>query len=461
MMIFKNTQPIPPESMIKRMVQDAKANNHQARMKERRQFLDRYTGKNIAVKIKEKNYFDRETTLKIVAIAEHNIMKRVVNRESMVYKDQPNVIFGEGDEEPKLPEEYNLTERWMGFKKAERRTNAIGTILIHPRWRADRMQWDIIHNYEILTIDDPLTPVAIIYPLNQHVSSSQVVEQEWVYWDSEKHFIFNTAGIKRAPAENNKEMKNPYGILPFITCNHDDQSDEYWVESPQVDVVNAMDALNKGVTEGRLAVRYAAGQRVVTGNNSDEQVQTGLEFLLDLSPEATYEHVSTDSNFTGMIDMMKFDMETAFANHGMSAEFSENSAPASGYSLMIRNLPLLENREDDAARWRWYDQQSYSIEQVIMAKHSKPLPKERRLDYTEVTFPLTPDEQQKQDDWDLSHGMTTLAQILRRRDPDGYKSDEEAQEVINSNLEANKEIKVRATDEPEAIPGITFSRSPQ
>ena len=459
-MIFKNAQVIPADEMVRNLLKSVKSSIHAHRMTEREQFLDRYTGKNITVKIKEKNYFAVET-LKIVAIAEHNIVKRVVNRESMVYKDMPNTIFGDGKEQPKLPPEYDLTERWMAFKKAERMANLLGTVLIHPIWRADRLQWDIIHDYEILTVNDPFTPVAIRYPLNMHVASSQEVEKEWVYWDAQRHFIIDANGNRKKPADDNDKMLNPYGVLPFITVSPDEQIDEYWVESPQVDIVNAMDALNKGVTEGRLAVRYAAGQRVITGDHQKDDLQTGLEFILKLTEAATYTHEATDSNFPGMIEMIKFDIETAFSNHGMSAEFTENSAPASGFSLMIKNLPLLENREDDAARWKWADQQVYGVEQAIMKVKSKELPKERRVDYSEITFPLSPDEQQKQDDWDLSHGAITMAQILRRRDPDGYDDEAAAQKVIDENLETNKTLKVRATDEPQSQPGIFESRGNQ
>lgn len=456
-MIFNNAQVIPAAEMVSKLLKSVKSSIHAHRMTEREQYLDRYTGKNITVKIKEKKYFG-EKTLAIVALAEHNIVKRVVNRESMVYKKMPNTIFGEGDEQPKLPPEYDLTERWMAFRKAERLSNLLGTVLIHPIWRADRLQWDIIHNYEILTVGDPFTPVAIRYPLNMHVASSQEVEREWVYWDTQRHFIIDANGSRRKPADDNEKMLNPYGVLPFITVSPDEQIDEYWVESPQVDIVNAMDALNKGVTEGRLAVRYMAGQRVLTGNNSDKTVSTGLDMMMDLTEGSTFEFVVIDSKVSGMVEMMKFDIEIAFANHGMSAEFVEHSSPASGFSLVIKNLPLLENREDDAARWKWDDQRVYGVEQAIMKVKSKELPKDRRVDYSEITFPLTPDEQQKQDDWDLSHGKITMAQILRRDDPDGYEDEAAAQKVIDKNLETNKTLKVRATDEPQSQPGIFESR---
>ena len=99
-MIFNNAQVIPADEMVRNLLKSVKDSIHAKRMREREQFLDRYTGKNITVKIVEKKYFAPET-LAIVALAEHNIVKRTVNREAMVYKNMPNTVFGDGDKQPR------------------------------------------------------------------------------------------------------------------------------------------------------------------------------------------------------------------------------------------------------------------------------------------------------------------------------------------------------------------------
>ena len=133
-----------------------------------------------------------------------------------------------------------------------------------------------------------------------------------------------------------------------------------------------------------------------------------------------------------------------------------------GQILHPNLLMSIEDRPDSGQylqteQFDQFDKEVYEIDKVVYeTEQGKKLPEKRRTDYPEVTFPLTATEQQLQDDWDLEHGMTTLAEIMRRRDPDGFKDDEEAQKEIDKNLEANKEVKTRATDTPEE--GITFSR---
>ena len=450
-MTFNNTQPIPTEKMLADLLKEVKMDNEDKRQEQRNSYLDRYTGKNIAGWLVP--FFDTKT-LEIVSIAEQNILKHVVNREATAYKDQPKYNY----EPDKLPEDYDQNERWMAFKKSERRTRVVGTGLIHTVWRDDRLQWDYIHDYRILTTANPFEPAAIMYPVNLHTGSLDLHEMEWVYWDAERHFIIDSNGSKKAPLDND-DMINPYKVLPFTSVHPDDQDDGYWVESPNIDTVNVMDAFNKSITEMRLAVRYAAGQRVVTGNNSDKELKTGPEFILDLAPDATFAFVTIDADFEGMIKAMGFDLDTVLRAHGMSAEIVDSDSAPSGFSLMVRNLPLLENREDDIARWRQFDNEVYEIDKIVYETETKKkLPEDRRTDYPEITFPLTAAEQQGQDDWDLQHGMITDAQILRRRDIDGFTSDEEAQKVINENREKtvtttqpvrqgrfNREIKDNAT----------------
>ena len=453
-MSFHNTQPVPTEEMINALLLETKMDNEDKRQQQRNSYLDRYTGKNISGWISP--FFDKKT-LKIVSIAEQNILKHVVNREATAYKDPPEYTF----DPDKLPDDYDQNERWMGFKKAERRTRVVGTGLIHSVWRDDRLQWDYIHDYRVITTDNPFVPSAILYPVNLHTGSLELKEVEWVYWDAERHFIIDVNGNRKAPKDND-EMVNPYGTLPFTSVHPDDQDDEYWVESPNTDTVNVMDAFNKSMTEMRLAVRYLAGQRVVTGNNSDKELKTGLEFMLDLSPDATFEYVAIDADITGMVEAMGFDLDTVLRAHGMSAEIVDTGSAPSGFSLMVRNLPLLENREDDIARWRQFDKEVYEIDKIVYEQETgKKLPETRKTDYPEVTFPLTADEQQGQDDWDLSHNMTTLAKIMRRRDPDGFKDDEDAQKEIDENATANAKSPVRSTDEPEESQSIFNTRGQQ
>ena len=51
------------------------------------------------------------------------------------------------------------------LQRAERLCNLLECILIKPTWRNERMEYDIIRDWEPVFGDDPLNPTAIQYPL--------------------------------------------------------------------------------------------------------------------------------------------------------------------------------------------------------------------------------------------------------------------------------------------------------
>ena len=118
----------------------------------------------------------------------------------------------------------------------------------------------------------------------------------------------------------------------------------------------------------------------------------------------------------------------------MLVQWGDDGGVPSGESLKVKNIELLELREDDVATWQVADEQVYEVEQAVWGS---PLPK-RTVNYDEIEFPVTPTEQQAQDQWDLDHGLITEAQILMRDNPDGYKTEAQAQKQIDKNRETQK-----------------------
>ena len=492
---FENTILVPQTDALRAALMETKEKIHRHRMEEREGILDRYTGRNVSGLHEdhgprltnergesisshhkrrgrhEKRVADYFTakTLTLAKLAEHNIIRHVINREAMVYKDAPVYTYDTGEENKEgqrefvkarhanLPDFYNPLKRWMRMRKAEKRTRLLGTGLVGPVWRGNGLDWDYVHNYRIITTNDPFEPAAVLIPLNMHTDSFHIHgDQKWAYWDAERHFIWTpSTGTQEPPSDKNPEMENPYGILPFISVHPDDQDDSYWVESPQLDIVNAMDSLNKGVTEGRIGVRYAMGQRTVSGANmSDgEELVTGMDILLDLPTGADYNHVSTPSDFEGLIKMIKFDLTVAFENHGLGPVFADPATrEASGFALTVRNLPLAERRDEDLGRWRTSDAKIYEVEKrIVEVESGSTLPEKRMVDYAEPEHPISPQEEREQDDWDLEHGLTSLPQLMMRRDPDRYKTPEMAIAAIEKNKGINQALGTGQVERPNAF----------
>lgn len=460
--IFKNGVVVSAKEIMDKVLVDLKTNNENKRAKYRQSILDRYTGDNIS---KSLNSYFSENAKSLARVAEQNVIKQIVNNEAQVYREMPVASFptdepAEGEEAVEaveLPEEYDQVKRWMVFQKAEIRTRLLGTGLIRVKWNEKlnggkgAVDWEYIYNYRVFTAgDDPHTPIAIAYPLEQHIADSTqpANTQWWVWWSEKEHFHFTLGGKRAKPTEKNKKMVNPYGVLPFVSVHPDYQDGEYWVQTPQVDTVNVMDSMNKGITEGRIGVRFAMGQRYISGQTDQNDIQLGIDFLLEVPSGEVYDHKTPGSDFDGMIAMIKFDWKVMLFNHGQAAEFVEDAtAPASGFSLVVRNLPLTRLWKFSLGLWRWYDKDVYAIEQIISKKEGgAKLPDGRHLDYAEPKIPRTIDENINQENHDLELGLTNLAVLAMQRDPDAFDNEGQAIEAIEHNKEVNANLEFQGAN---------------
>ena len=110
----------------------------------------------------------------------------------------------------------------------------------------------------------------------------------------------------------------------------------------------------------------------------------------------------------------------------------------SGISLMIKDMERKEDYYDDIALWRLYEKDFYSVERVIAEYNGISLPEEFGVDFEEVEYPKTVQDQILKDDFDLKNNLITQAKIMVRENKD--LSLEQAQSIIDKNKEKNADI---------------------
>ena len=103
--------------------------------------------------------------------------------------------------------------------------------------------------------------------------------------------------------------------------------------------------------------------------------------------------------------------------------------------MKIKNLELIERREDDIAMLQTTDKDLYRVEKIVWAEKgdTPELPEFRSINYAEVSFPLTTAERVAKEQHLINTGQTSAAQLLWDSNPDGFASLEEAEERINKN----------------------------
>lgn len=435
MIFFVNTLPKQPREWLREMTLLLKARNHQAFMRARGELLDAYEGDNLEALTQ--GYFKNSAGVvqSSVPNASQNIIDRAIRRLALVYKHEPSYgVTG-------WPEGYHPTRRWLFLKGAERLANLIGTLIIRPVVRDGELDYDLIWDYLPLFDADPLRPSAVLYQVAAPSADlSRGGELEWILWSREHHAVLDANGNPK-PDPSNPGHVNPLkgGELPFVTVNMR-PGREYWRWGYGKSLLDANIAINVALTEMRLGVRYSMmGQWVATGVNDDTKIVKGVDQTIKLPAGATLEALSPPAKMSEAVAYIRAELENALQNIGMSVQFGDSADQPSGESLKVKNIELLERREDDLALWRQVDNELYAKEKLVWeaAGLTGELP-QRRVNFSEIEFPVPPREERARRDWELDRGLTAITDLLMARNPDGFGSAEEALTQIRSNLAVNR-----------------------
>ena len=103
---------------------------------------------------------------------------------------------------------------------------------------------------------------------------------------------------------------------------------------------------------------------------------------------------------------------------------------------MIKDLERKEDYFDDIAMWRLYEKDFYDVERTIAEYNGIHLSEEFGVDFAEVEYPTTVQDQILRDTFDLDQNLITRAKIMVRDNKD--LTVEQAQEIIDANRTANE-----------------------
>lgn len=414
------------EQLIKNKLTEIKLNQSQNKRNEIRKFLDYYSGTSTDSYIKD--YFSGDAFSEIPPSVT-NFTRKFINKISRIYTLGAKRTVGNATSQY----ESLIPTKDVRMKHSERMTRLLGTIANRVFWENDKFDYRPIYYFETYFGENPFKPEAIIYPLlNKTADLSNTTGLQWSYWDAEKYAVLDENGKVK------EESPNPYGILPFVFTHREDQIDSFFVEGAS-DIVNCNEQVNIGLTEMNLGMRFNMfGQPWVSGLRADQNMtRAGSNEILDMGDEGTYNVTSPNGNVQEAIDNIKFQIELVASNNHLWIQWAESGGEVpSGISLMIKDLERKEDYFDDIALWRLYEKDFYDVERIIAEYNGFPLPEDFGIDFEEVEYPTTVQDQIMKDQFDLEQNLITRAQIMVRDNKD--LTVEQAQEIINANRQTNE-----------------------
>ena len=363
-----------------------------------------------------------------VVCANVNITKRVIDRVSLVYMKPPNKEYSN----------ENIVDFFFDkdfkMQRAERMTNLLEHTLLKPTWRNDRIEYDIIMDFEPIFGDDPLKPIAFTYPLSIKSSVYDMTPELWAYWDAENTFVYDSGGKIQDNPENPEHI-NPYGILPFVECFKEGRPEYSYLDTnPSLDLIQTNLEVNVSETNKNANVMFQSfGYMYVNGQQIEkDSLEVGQDKISFLGIDGTMNIVSPPNTVDALTNAVQSSYKMLAQNYHLNISFVEGTTAQSGVAIKLRNQELTDERVSDIIRWKQAEKDIFEIESVMLGVEANinagTLDK---VDYQENVEILSDEEQRARWDWDLSKGLIDTADILMQRDADRYPDRETAQAYLD------------------------------
>ena len=358
-----------------------------------------------------------------------NITKRVIDRISLVYMKAPVREYS-NENTPDFFYQKNFK-----MQRAEKLCNLLECILLKPTWRNERIEYDIIRDWEPLFYDDdPLNPTAITYPLSVRSSVMDTTAEHWAYWDAEHYFVYEKGTGKKLATDANPEMINPYSMLPFVSCYRDGKPESsYFDTDASPDLIATNEATNVAEFNKNANIMFQSfGFGYITGSNIEkEKLDIGQDKWSFLGHDGVLNMVSPPNSVPALTDSIESSYKMLAQNYHLSLSFVEGSKESSGIALKIRNSELMDARRSDLERWKKIEEDLFGVEERIIAvEQGRDAGFLLGIDYEESTEVLSEEEQRLKWDWELEKGLIDTADILMQKDPDKYPERQDALDYL-------------------------------
>ena len=385
--------------------------------------LDYYNGRT-------RSYIDdyfSTSMLKKVVPGNINITKRVIDRVSLVYMVPPKRLYTNED----IPDFF--VDKDQKLQRLERMTNLLDSVLVKTCWREGKIEYDIIMDYEPMFFgEDSLKPDAIVYPIRLKASVLDTTPEQYAYWDNANHFIFDRNG-KQYTQDDNPDMINPYGVMPFVECYRDGKPEMHYLDTDaSTDLINTNLAINVAETNKNANVMFQSfGYMFVNGAGIDmDTMEIGQDKVNYLGVDGTISIVAPPNSVPALDESIKSTYKMLSQNYHLPTSFVEGTTAESGVALRLRNQELQDDRKSDVTKWRDVEHKLFDLERLLIAvEEGKDAGDLEDVDFEESTEILSNQEQREKWDWELSKGIIDEADIMVQMNPDLTR--EEAQEYLD------------------------------
>ena len=372
-----------------------------------------------------------------VPVANVNVTKRVIDRTSLVYMVEPKRNYSK-------PEIVDfMYYKHQKLQRAERYTNLLDSILLKVTWRNDRLEYDVIHDFEPMFGDDPLHPIGYSYPLSMKSEVLDDTPEMFQYWDMENQFVFDRNG-KIMPDADNPEHINFYGDLPFVELFREGRPEYAYLDTdPATDLIDTNTLINVAETNKAANIHFQSfGYAYVNGSDVDrESLQIGQDQLLYLGQDGVMNIVAPPNSIPALTEGIKESYKMLAQNYHLPTSFADGTSAESGVALRLRNQELSDDKKSDIDKYKDCEYKIFEVEKLILLHEMAMDAGELELvDFNESAEVLSPQEQLEKWEWMLGKGLIDEADILMQMNPDGFETREDAFAYIEERNQVEEQV---------------------
>ena len=371
----------------------------------------------------------------------NNIYKQVINAVSNVYSFGVNREF-ESDEAQDL---YNDLRIDKTMAQANKYMNAFNDVLIQVGWDSDKEQPKIMLRLPHLTeVGYSQGEVEWVAYFVEMVGKDEKTER-WAYWSKDEHYYIDKQNgeDKIVAVEDNDEMINPFGVLPFVYL-HNGWRDESFFDSftgddltgGTIDMAVHLTFLN------HIIKTQSFKQLVGKGDNVGEllgQVLDPLSILTLTGQNTEISVLDLQSNYEQLHRVVQELANNLAIGYGVSpSQFRMTSQASSGFALQMENLKLDRFTLEQQADFKAYEQELFGLIVEVSDYYGKTVAGDMTVDFVEPNYPASQSEQLNIDQQSIDLGLSSPHKVLMRNNPD--LTEEDARVDVDDNINARNDM---------------------
>jgi len=372
----------------------------------------------------------------------NNIYKQVINAISNVYSFGVDREFENEDNQ----ELYNNLRINKVMSQANRYVNAFNDVLIQVSWDSNKEQPKIMlrlpHQTEVGYNQGEVEWVAYFVEMTGKDNDTE----RWAYWsDTEHYYVDKQNGEDKIVAvEDNEEMVNPFGVLPFVYLHNGWRDEDFFDKYTGDDLTGGTIDMAVHLTFLNHIIKTQSFKQLVgKGDNVGEllgQVLDPLSILTLTGQNTEISVLDLQSNYDQLHKVAQELANNLAISYGVSpSQFRMTSQASSGFALQMENLKLDRFTLEQQADFKVYEQELFGMLKVVSDYYGKPIGDgDMTVDFQEPNYPSSKSEQLQIDQTAIDMGLTSPHKVLMRNNPD--LSEEDARVDVDDNINARNEM---------------------